>query len=750
MFVYIADYNYLCGKINSHCQLFSIQLLLSTFFNFTIMKRKLLSILALLVAGVTGAWAETYTDETVTATWSMADGSTSVGVVSPDAAALSTSWGVGSNMTFYNTTSYFTDYKMSTFRTISSVTSVKKQEGSYVEWTFTPNPGLTFTPTNVSFNVVKAGTGDPSAYVDFIDGDGNEISLATKATIVRDNAADATGINLSYSLSDKGAVSSSNAVKLRVYTGKHANNKSVGFSDVIITGTVTGTTTSVTTYTIEAESSDISLGTVSGGNTYAANATAELSATALTGGKFVKWQIKNGEDYEDFSGNTDNPLSVTVTADASYKAIFKALYKITFAAGEGAEIGTNKNDLPATYAETTYTTPSENSYISKTGYTATGWTDGTNNYDFGEEITLTGDIELSPVFVENTKVLAESKSDVVVTWEFRRSNGGAPLNIENATGYYIVQQKVSGETQDIAIFIDNKDNSGYDGKRGKTNNVSSDKQTQVNPGSKFTIPAVQGMEVRINAANKFNTEDDNANSKYLTTIGGVDMSTYLTESQKGIVYTYTGETGTTDIIFGSGFGYLYNIVITYPGTSVSITPAAALTTYVTTKALDFTGVEGLKAYAATAAAAGTVTLTEVTAAVPAGTPLILEGTAATEYTVPVVASATALEVNLLKAGDGTSEFDGTTYDYLLAEDGKFHQISSGTIAVGKAYLHCDSDPTAAGARALTIEFGGKTTGINKVEAAVAEDAEVYNLLGQRVAQPTKGLYIVNGKKVIIK
>ena len=196
--------------------------------------------------------------------------------------------------------------------------------------------------------------------------------------------------------------------------------------------------------------------------------------------------------------------------------------------------------------------------------------------------------------------------------------------------------------------------------------------------------------------------------------------------------------------------HIYYIKLTKAAPAVTITPAAALTTYVPTKALDFTGVSGLKAYAATAAAAGTVTLTEVTAAVPAGTPLILEGTAATEYTVPVVASATALEVNLLKAGDGTSEFDGTTYDYLLASDGKFHQISSGTIAVGKAYLHCESDPTAAGARALTIEIGGKTTGINKVEAAVAGDAEVYNLLGQRVAQPTKGLYIVNGKKVIIK
>ena len=28
--------------------------------------------------------------------------------------------------------------------------------------------------------------------------------------------------------------------------------------------------------------------------------------------------------------------------------------------------------------------------------------------------------------------------------------------------------------------------------------------------------------------------------------------------------------------------------------------------------------------------------------------------------------------------------------------------------------------------------------------------EIYNLSGQRVSQPTKGLYIVNGKKVVLK
>ena len=188
--------------------------------------------------------------------------------------------------------------------------------------------------------------------------------------------------------------------------------------------------------------------------------------------------------------------------------------------------------------------------------------------------------------------------------------------------------------------------------------------------------------------------------------------------------------------------------------AVTFTPAYDKTTYVTTKALDFSNVDGLKAYVATKAEAGSgsVTLSEV-GAVPAETPLMLIGTAGTEYTIPVAASATAPETNMFKAGNGTTEFNGSTYDFILYSDGLFYQIGSGTVATTKAYLHCESDPRAAaqGARGLSIVFEDETTGIGaSLMNSERVNNEVYNLNGQRVAQPTKGLYIVNGKKVVIK
>ncbi|MBQ4387642.1 MAG: hypothetical protein II822_08580, partial [Prevotella sp.] len=76
----------------------------------------------------------------------------------------------------------------------------------------------------------------------------------------------------------------------------------------------------------------------------------------------------------------------------------------------------------------------------------------------------------------------------------------------------------------------------------------------------------------------------------------------------------------------------------------------------------------------------------------------------------------------------------------------FYKLSStGTIGANKAYLTYGAS--------LTRSFFGfdETTGIEMPTAEVIDaDAVVYDLQGRRVAQPTKGLYIVNGKKVIIK
>ena len=86
-------------------------------------------------------------------------------------------------------------------------------------------------------------------------------------------------------------------------------------------------------------------------------------------------------------------------------------------------------------------------------------------------------------------------------------------------------------------------------------------------------------------------------------------------------------------------------------------------------------------------------------------------------------------------------------NYKAATGAGFYKLTSGgNIGANKAYL------TYSGS--LAPEFfslDGGTTGINEVRGKMEDiSGEYYDLQGRRVSQPAKGLYIVNGKKVIIK
>lgn len=72
-------------------------------------------------------------------------------------------------------------------------------------------------------------------------------------------------------------------------------------------------TQNITAYTLTVNSANPSMGSVSGGGTYNANATATLTATANDGYHFTHWQ----------DNNTQNPRIVTVTANATYTAYFE-------------------------------------------------------------------------------------------------------------------------------------------------------------------------------------------------------------------------------------------------------------------------------------------------------------------------------------------------------------------------------------------------------------------------------------------
>ena len=247
--------------------------------------------------------------------------------------------------------------------------------------------------------------------------------------------------------------------------------------------------------------------------------------------------------------------------------------------------------------------------------------------------------------------------------------------------------------------------------------------------------------VALNSGRNFYIKEDGTS---LSGFDGITVDTKYTGT-----YTFDVKSGSTYTIYctGSKLGF-YGFSYYDPSATITITPAKTYTTYVTPCALDFTGLD-LKAYVATAATTASVTLDEVTT-VPAGTPLVLKKGSAASYDVPVIASASAPGTNLLKAGDGTTSIGGGgKYDYIL-KDGKFYHASAGTVAVGKAYLHLDDVPADPPAPVLNFVFGD-VTGIADVRSKMEDvRGDFFDLQGRKVAQPTKGLYIVNGKKIVIK
>ena len=107
---------------------------------------------------------------------------------------------------------------------------------------------------------------------------------------------------------------------------------------------------------------------------------------------------------------------------------------------------------------------------------------------------------------------------------------------------------------------------------------------------------------------------------------------------------------------------------------------------------------------------------------------------------------------LLKASYAGTTAAVSEHNYVLQKHDtygvNFYQVigTAATMLPFRAYLVTPTD-----APVLFLDFGNETTGINDVRSKMADvRGEVYNLNGQRVTQPSKGLYIVNGKKVVIK
>lgn len=165
----------------------------------------------------------------------------------------------------------------------------------------------------------------------------------------------------------------------------------------------------------------------------------------------------------------------------------------------------------------------------------------------------------------------------------------------------------------------------------------------------------------------------------------------------------------------------------------------------------------ISAYIATSfnEATSSVTLKKVEA-VNQGTPVIVKAEAGT-YPLENAVIVNNVEDNLLVVYRASKGLDYGYNPFVLAKnDGKvcFKQwVGNKTDIDGRVVLPLELDlsTTSSGVRALTIVFSDTTTGIETVGNAISTmDNGAYTLSGQRVQKPTKGLYIIDGKKVVVK
>ena len=161
----------------------------------------------------------------------------------------------------------------------------------------------------------------------------------------------------------------------------------------------------------------------------------------------------------------------------------------------------------------------------------------------------------------------------------------------------------------------------------------------------------------------------------------------------------------------------------------------------------------VKAYAFTGYENGNIKL-DVTTTMEAGKPYVIYANAAISEAIELN------NVNITATEAAAVEFNGAkfqaTYAPLAAGsmEGKYGVAPTGKIQKGSAKASMKGfrgyfELPANAQNARLMINGEEVTGIEAIENAESADV-VFDLQGRRVAQPTKGLYIIGGKKMMVK
>lgn len=731
---------------------------------------RMLLLFALIVGSVNGAWAETVT---FTAGTDKSEGTS----ITKNGITISFSSGV------FNRDDNFRCYSGASM-TISS------SSGSITKIDFTATSGNPMTKFSGNPNVGSWTDSNKTQWT----GNATEINFGTTSGQCR-----ITEIIVTYekaSLYDITAVSNNDlwgsVTGTTTITAEPADGYRVkaGVAGYTVTsGTATVTNNGNNTFSVSASSnctvqinfeeipsfnlssiiSPAAVGTVSlSATTIKEGATATATAEANAGYKFTGWSITGSG--ASLSSTSDNPTTVTMgTEDATLTANFVAVttYPVHWSVN-GNIIKTDNVE------ENTAITFDEPAIGVPTGYSFCGWVEEANR------ISGTTNTDPKSNYVKSANATAEITYYAVmaketITPEYFIKYEKVTSAQTDWSGTYLLGATYTGGTKEenkgTWIYASPSGSGKYGEKAaiGELTNEQEDNEIVIAKSANgYTIYHKNSSNYfgYGGSNNELNFYDAVSDKKQEWTITEVAVIKNVEYSSRVLQYNgssprfacYTTDQTATDLykrIQGGGATYS-GYCTTIPDESVTVT-SAGLATYVSDFDLDYSD-KSISAYIAKEDD-GKIKMTQVYK-VPAGTGVLLKANGAAKVNIPITTEITTddtdnVKDNLFKRGEGktVSSVTAPSFNYILNNiDDKigFYRANNKIVARNRAYLQTTIDAPANGRLSIFFDDeAGEATGISEVKDVKAADA-IFNLNGVRVKNMTKGLYIVNGKKVIVK
>ncbi len=395
-----------------------------------------------------------------------------------------------------------------------------------LEYRVKAKSGLTFKPTNVSYNAVKDGTDNATYSWSYtVDGQESTITTVAKDDIVRNNNTTGTPPMLhSHDINIDGC----SEFTFRIYVSGFGNTKKLGINNVVISGNFNGTAANVDTYNLTAVAAPEEGGSVSkypNADEYEAGSEVTLTATENFGYDFVNWTNAAGEEI-----SNETKFKYTVTANETLTANFKKVE--TYALNLNID-GTN--DYMVTVSPAPTVVDGKNMYeagqkvvLTANQYeglvTFTNWNDGTTNSE--KTVTMDANQDITASY---------SQADIIAGWDFYKAGGnGRKADFAAQDNDADALNLVNTETGETQGWLDKSTvgDGGYESFKGaavnwRTGTENGDVgnwhwQTKINAEAFTDINVQFQMLYNYNAYQKYNVEYS-LNGTDWTNFGSITM-----------------------------------------------------------------------------------------------------------------------------------------------------------------------------------------------------------------------------------